>query len=172
MQQEKDFIALWVLWSNACECSSSTSSAHMNAIPTVPATFMLLNCFSKLPPLSFHSVLLIFFFFQQKINWIWHDLPSFLGWLVLLLFTFSSCSEKFFLFFFPFTSPFLEFLYHSCLFCKLIPMLHLTFHSPSRGCKRWGFCWWTETLASSLLLILLDSAYLRCIYTSDYAISS
>lgn len=137
MQQEKDFIALWLLWSNACECSSSTSSAQMNAIPTIPATFILLNYFSKLPSLSFHRLLLIFF--REKINRIWHDLTSFFGWLVLLLFPFSSCSEKFLLLFSSLTSPLFEFLYHSSLLCKLIPILHLTFHYLSRGCKRRGF---------------------------------
>lgn len=104
-------------------------------LPTIPATFILLNYFSKLPPLSFHRVLLIFFF-QGKINRIWHDLPSFFGWLVLLLFTFSSCSEKFLFLCSSLTSLLLEFLYHSSLLCKLVLILHLTFHYLSRGCKR------------------------------------
>lgn len=69
--------------------------------------------------LSSRSLADFFFFFPpwQKINRIWHDLPSFFGWPVLLLFPFS-CLEKF-LFFSSLTFPLLEFLYHSSLLSKL-----------------------------------------------------
>lgn len=137
MQQEKCFIALWLSWSNSCECGSSTSSARMNAIPTSTATFILLNYFWKLPPFFSWSLADFFFPRENKQNMAW---PSFFLWL--------ACSSPFPIFsmfreaaasFFSLTSTLPGFLYHSSLLYKLIPILHITFHYLSRGCKRRRF---------------------------------